>query len=669
MLHFVPDIRNWKSFPTIANHWRKLPSLNQHGTVKSKIFYWLSQPSLICAAYFGSFLLRFDFAPEARYLRMFAQTLPVVLALKLVIFRGFGLSRGLWRYASLNDLVEITKATLLSTAALIAILQFLFHPPGFPRSIFVLDFALTILLMGGARFAFRAWREAMLSGRGKKNTLIIGAGNAGSDILRDLRRHGNIEYRPVGLVDDDHHKLGIWIYGIKVLGTTEELPKLIEQHGVECVLIAIPSAPGAVIERIISKCKQCNVDFRIVPGIEERLNRPVSVSQLRGVRLEDLLGRKPVQLDLQEMREQFRGQAVLVTGAGGSIGSELVRQVAQFGPKKIVMLDRSENDLFKISIEMASRFPAIDCVVAIGDILDVKFLRETFSRHQPSAVFHAAAYKHVPMMENNCFQAITNNIFGTYNVALMAKHHRVSNFVMISSDKAVRPSNVMGVTKRVAELIVLSLQGPATRFISVRFGNVLGSNGSVVPIFQQQIAERRPITVTHAEITRYFMTIPEAVQLVLQASTMGKGGEIFVLNMGEPIKIVELARRLLQLSGLAPDEIPIVFTGLRSGEKLHEETMLESEGVVPTGHADIRMLRGQYQNFEQVRQWLEDLAALVESQNISALIGKLKAIVPEYTPSPEILSRCDLDRHDVVDSYLREGTAFARMSLPVGEAA
>jgi FlaA1/EpsC-like NDP-sugar epimerase len=552
---------------------------------------------------------------------------------------------------------------------MILLLYFIVRPAGFPRSIFVLDFLLTILLMGGARFAFRAWREALQSGRGNKNTLIVGAGQAGSDILRDLRRNGNIGYRAVGLVDDDDRKLGIKIYGTKVLGTTEELSELIKQHGIECVLIAIPSAPGSVIERIISKCKQCNVDFRIVPGVEERLNRPVSVSQVRSVRLEDLLGRKPVQLDLQELRGQFRGKTVLVTGAGGSIGSELVRQVGQFGPKRIVMLDRSENDLFKISMEMSNRSPAVECVAAIGDILDVRFLREIFSNHQPSSVFHAAAYKHVPMMEENCCQAVTNNIFGTYNVALMAKHHRVSNFVMISSDKAVRPSSVMGVTKRIAELIVLSLQNPATRFISVRFGNVLGSNGSVVPIFQQQIAERKPITVTHPEITRFFMTIPEAVQLVLQASTMGKGGEIFVLNMGEAIKIVDLARRLAQLSGLAPDEITIVFTGLRPGEKLYEETMLETEGIVSTGHSDIQMLRGQCVAFGQVRGWLEELATLTESQNVSGVIRKLVAIVPEYTPSPEVLSRCDLDRHDVVESYLREGAAFARMTMPLGEAA
>ncbi|HEY0564666.1 MAG TPA: nucleoside-diphosphate sugar epimerase/dehydratase [Terriglobales bacterium] len=619
-----------------------------------RLLRWAYQPVLIVLAYSGSFLLRFDFAPRPNEARMFWQSVFAVILIKVVVFRLFGLSRGWWRYAGLNDLVEIGKAALVSTAVLSVLFQVVHRPVGFPRSIFGIDFALTILVAGGARFAFRAWREILRSKKGKCNTLIVGAGETGGEIVRDLRRNPGSELRAVGFVDDNPNKLGVRIHGVKVLGTTEDLEKLIHGHLVQRVLIAISTPPGAVVERVVSQCKRCKVDFSIVPSLHERLNGRVSVDQLRDVRLEDLLGRKPVRLDLHEIETRFCDSVVLVTGAGGSIGSELVKQLAGFRPKRIVMLDRAENDLFKISLEMSRSFPRVECVPAIGDILDARFLRDVFSQHRPSCVFHAAAYKHVPLMEKNCCQAVTNNVFGTYNVALTARHYGVSEFVMISSDKAVRPTNVMGVTKRLAELIIVALQGSATRFMAVRFGNVLGSNGSVVPIFQQQIALRTPITVTHPDVSRYFMTIPEAVQLVLQASTMGEGGEIFMLNMGEPVRIVDLAKRLVQLSGVEPSTIPIIFTGLRPGEKLHEELMLDTEGIIPTTHEDIMLLRGQNVAFTDVRQWLEKLMDLIEGKNVYGVVRQIRAIVPEYTPSPEVLSASDLDRHDVVTHYLRD---------------
>ncbi len=360
------------------------------------------------------------------------------------------------------------------------------------------------------------------------------------------------------------------------------------------------------------------------------------------VKIEDLLSRDPVRLDLHEIGVKLRGKTIMVTGAGGSIGSEIVRQVAKFKPAKLILFERAESDLHRMDVELAANFPQLNYLPVIGDILDTFRLREVLNEHHPQVIFHAAAYKHVPMMEKNCFQAISNNVLGTYNLAMMADQFKVEDFVMISSDKAVRPTNIMGVTKRVAELIILGLQNHSTKFVSVRFGNVLGSNGSVIPLFKEQIEKRKPVTVTHPEAVRYFMTIPEAVQLVLQASTMGRGGEIFVLDMGQSVKIVDLARNLIRLSGLEPDtDIPIVFTGLRPGEKLYEELKLDGEGIKPTPHHKIHVLDGGRVSFRQVQLWVDDLTELVKRKNTAGLVAKLQEIVPEYTPSKEILAKAE----------------------------
>jgi FlaA1/EpsC-like NDP-sugar epimerase len=513
----------------------------------------------------------------------------------------------------------------------------------------------SILAVGGARFCVRAYTERAQKYLGQKRTLIVGAGRAGTAINRELRMNTTLDYFPIGFVDDDPSKRGLSIDGLKVLGTTDNLTQLIVRNNVEYVLIAIPSAKGYQVEQIIDKCRECKVSFKILPPISELLNRPASVRQIRKLRMEDLLSRNPVRIDLEKIRSQLENKVLLITGAGGSIGSELARQVAGFAPRRLVLFERSESDLFKISLELTQRFPLLDYVPVVGDILDVSALRDTFAAHHPTSVFHAAAYKHVPMMERNCFQAVTNNVFGTYNVALVAKQFCCDNFVMISSDKAVNPTNIMGVTKRVAELIILALQhNRPTRYIAVRFGNVLGSNGSVLPIFEEQIASGGPVTVTHPEAKRYFMTTTEAVQLVLQASTMGEGGDIFVLDMGDPVKIVDLATRLIRLSGLEPNkDVEIVFTGLRPGEKLFEELRLEGEGLKPTAHEKIWVLQGGQRNFEEVQNWLDELSTLVESRNIHGLIGKLAAIVPEYWPSEEIVSLSEVDRHDRSVGYRR----------------
>ena len=616
----------------------------------------LSQALLLAATYYLSFLLRLDFNLPEPYRRSFFVTLPLVLLIKLLVFYHFRLFSGWWRYVGMSDLLDIVKAATAGAPLVFGAVYWVHGLMNYPRSIFVVDPILTVFVVGGTRFAVRAYYDSARLHLTHANTLIVGAGRAGQAVARELRGNERLEYNLVGFVDDDLTKKGIRVEGIKVLGNTDELPGLIEDRDVAHILIAIPSATGRQMQAIIDKCRQCKVDFKTLPAIGDIIRGSASATTVRSLRVEDLLARAPVRIDLGNIRAKFQEKPVLITGAAGSIGSELSRQIADFRPSKLVLFDQGESDLFDIDLELTRKFPALKCIAAVGDILDVKRLREVFTEYRPQSVFHAAAYKHVPLMEQNCFQAVKNNIFGTYNVALMARQYEVGDFVMISSDKAVNPTNVMGVTKRVAELLILGLQHHQTRFVSVRFGNVLGSRGSVLPVFQQQIAARNPITVTDPEAKRYFMTIPEAVQLVLQASTMGKGGEIFVLDMGEPVKIVDLARTLLTLSGLEPDQdVKIVFTGLRPGEKLFEELKLDGEGIKPTSHEKIRVLDGGAVSFEQVQSWLEELARLTEARNVHGLVSKLKEIVPEYTPSQEILARSEVDRFGAFLSYGRAG--------------
>lgn len=635
--------------PTEAFGWYRRPTI------------LFSQACLIALTYYCAFLLVFDFSVQPATREDFLKTLPLVLVLKIVLFYRFGLMRGWWRYVGMSDLLDISMASVSSSGLLYVILVRVLEMPEHPLRVVIVDFLLTVVVTGGARFAVRAYTEhATRTYTAEKPTLLVGAGQAGASLVHQLLQNPSLDYKPIGFVDDDVSKTGIKIHGVKVLGTTAHLKRLIGQHGVKCVLIAVPSAKGALVERIMDQCREFEGEFKILPGINERINGSgngsASFNRVRNVLVEDLLGRDPVRLEVETIRKKLQGRTVLITGAGGSIGSELARQIATFRPRKLVLFERSENDLFKLGIAMHEQFPTLNFVPVIGDILDVGVLREVFALHHPHSVFHAAAYKHVPMMERNCFQAVTNNVFGTYNVALVASQYEVEDFVLISSDKAVNPSNIMGATKRVAELIIAGLQQRKTRFMAVRFGNVLGSNGSVLPIFQQQIANGGPLTVTHAQATRYFMTIPEAAQLVLQASTLGKGGEIFVLNMGEPVNILELARKLIRLSGLVPDrDIKIAYTGLRPGEKLVEELQFEGEGLKETAHKDIRVLEGGANlTFRQVREWLDGLSAVAEAKNINGLITLLKEIVPEYSPSREVLSLCEVDRHDQAWRYSRE---------------
>jgi FlaA1/EpsC-like NDP-sugar epimerase len=615
----------------------------------------VSQMGLLTMSYYGSFLLRFDFRPDLVYQSMFIRTLPLVVTGELLVFYGFGLLRGWWRYVGMSDALDICKASFTSTAVLYLLIGVVLKVDGYPRSVLAINLALTVLLVGGSRFAVREYTESAQRGAAELNTLIVGAGGAGSAIARELKRNPQLNLNPIGFVDDDPSKHGIRIHGLKVLGACDSMAEMLHRLDVRCVLIAIPSATGSQVEQIIAKCRQCKVDFKILAPLRQHMSGGrSSIADLRNLRLEDLLGRQPVQTDLASIRSQLEGKVLLITGAGGSIGSELSRQVCDFAPREVILLDRSENALFELGLDLSTNRPQQRFVPVIADIQDVGAMREIFSLHRPDIVFHAAAYKHVPLMEQSCFQAVTNNIFGTYNVALVARQFGCKTFVMISSDKAVNPTNIMGLTKRIAELIILGLQREHTRYVAVRFGNVLGSNGSVVPIFQQQIAAGGPVTVTHPEAHRYFMTIPEAVQLVLQASSMGLASEIFVLEMGLPVRIADLARNLIRLSGLEPDQdIPIIYTGLRPGEKLFEELMLDGEGVKPTSHPKIRVLDGGPVSFEQVRLWLDELSALVEAKNVAGLVEMFQRIVPEYKPSDEILALCEVDCHDVALIYRR----------------
>lgn len=625
----------------------------QLAVLSRKLLIVISQISLVAFAYYASFQLRFEFKLPSDVRELLAKSFFIVIGIKVAVFFYFGLLRGWWRYVGMSDLLDITKAAFTSSAALYIILLTVLNLDGYPRSVIGIDCLLTILVVGGARFAVRAYTEAVECHAGEKSTLVVGAGPEGASLVRDLRQNAESGCNPVAIVDEDASKVGIKIHGVPVVGTTESLGEVIALYGVKCVLIALPSPTNKQVQRIIDNCRSSKVEFKILPTLGNRINGANVLGLLRNIKVEDLLGRAPVALDVQAIREKLQDKVVLITGAGGSIGSELARQVASFGPARLVLVDRSENDQFRLSMELSKKFPELDFVTVVGDILDLGLLRDLFALHRPHSVFHAAAYKHVPLMERNCFQAVSNNILGTYNVALISRQFAVEDFVLISSDKAVNPANVMGVTKRVCELIILALRRQRTRFVAVRFGNVLGSAGSVLPIFQQQIADGGPLTITHPEAVRYFMTIPEAVQLVLQASTMGKGGEIFVLEMGEPVRIRDLAMNLIRLSGLQPEtDINLVYTGLRPGEKMYEELCLANEDTKPTTHEKIRVFDGGFADFQKVRKWVDELSDLVIAKNMDGLISKLQAIVPEYHPSAEVLSECDVDRHDIA---LRRG--------------
>ncbi len=560
--------------------------------------------------------------------------LPLVLGVHAPAFWLFGLYRGIWRYASLMDLRRIIVAVGLSST-MVAAAVFMLARPDVPRSVLLLHPLLLVLAMGGSRFAYRAWRDRLLYGRmmlERDPVLVIGSGDAAERLLRELAH--SRDWSVVGLVAEDASRLGHELHGAKILGTLDDVSRLVERLSVKKAIVAMPEAGVGVRRHAMEVAVQAGLSVLTVPSLDDMLAGKVAISQFRQVQLEDLLGREPVQLDDGGLRGWLGEHVVLVTGAGGSIGSELARQIAQFRPRLLVLFELSEFALYLLEQEFQEKFPALPIACVVGDVKDAALLNKVFAAHKPSVIFHAAAYKHVPLMEgDNAWQAVRNNVIGSRCVAEAALRHGVEKMVLISTDKAVNPTNVMGATKRLAERVLCGLQHDGgTRFVTVRFGNVLGSNGSVIPKFREQIARGGPVTVTHPDIIRYFMLIPEAAQLVLQAGLMGQGGEIFVLEMGEPIRIADLARDMIRLSGFSEDEIKVVFTGLRPGEKLYEELLTDAEHTLPTPHPKLRVASAEQAPpadwQAELSEWLADTQP-VESATVKA---KLKRFVPEYSP-------------------------------------
>ncbi|CAM3875976.1 polysaccharide biosynthesis protein [Castellaniella denitrificans] len=588
----------------------------------------------VLVAWIGAFMLRFNLEwPQAFHTEIFYGAL-ILMVVQLAACRWAGLYRGMWSFASLPDLRRLIRAVGVSVIAVLALAVFGKAWLLIPRSIVLLYPLLLIMCMGGGRIAWRLWKESRLapvSDAERKPVVIVGAGTAGAMLLRELAR--SPDWKVVALVDDDRHKRGLELSGCRVEGSTADLPAVLQRHGARHVILAMPSASAEALQAVTRLATQAGAALFTIPGLAELMSGRVAINMMRPVKIEDLLGRESVRIDNDNVRAMLTGKRILVTGAGGSIGSELCRQLSRFEPACIVLLESSEFALYMIEQWFGEHRPEVSIVRLAGDVKDESRMAQVFVEHRPQVVFHAAAYKHVPLMEvGNAWQAVRNNVLGTLVVARAARDAGAERFVLISTDKAVNPTNVMGATKRVAEMVCEVLQnGPGTtRFHVVRFGNVLGSTGSVIPKFQAQIAHGGPVTVTHPEINRYFMSIPEAAQLVLQAAAMGQGGEIFVLDMGAPVKIVDLARNMIRLSGFTEDEIHIEFTGLRPGEKLYEELLADAEETLPTPHEKLRIARSRAVPeafYEGVQGWL----ARGPQEDADVRAG-LKQWVPEYEP-------------------------------------
>jgi len=587
-----------------------------------------------------AFLLRFDFSmPNAEW-RLFLQLLAPVIIIKITVFWIMGLNHGWWRYVSIADVITIVRANVLASALFFLYVLLIHGLEGMPRSIFFLDGALCFTLGCGVRLFTRAYREnyfptSMAPEDNLRKVLVVGAGSAGQMIVREMRQNPALAISVVGYVDDDPDKQAQRFNGVPVLGGQEDLDRICEEYGVEEIIITIPSATGRQVRAIVDRCRKVGVKFKALPGVGDLIDGNVTVQQIKDVDLKDLLGRESIKLDIAGIKSYLEKKRILVTGAAGSIGSEICRQVARFNPEKIILFDVAETPLFFLEKELKERFPNVQMSTVIGDIRSRTFITSVFNAFCPEVVLHAAAYKHVPMMEANPEAAANNNIQGTRIVADAAHQFNVKYFVMISTDKAVNPTNVMGASKRVAELYVQNLDRVSkTNFVTVRFGNVLGSNGSVIPIFREQIKRGGPVTVTHPDVIRFFMTIPEAVQLVLQAGSMGKGGEIFLLDMGEPVKIVTLAEEMIRLSGFRPyEDIDIRFTGLRPGEKLYEELLLAGEGVQPTGHEKIMVAKSTVYDWQVLNRQFDSLYVAIRQSDMRRIVGIINEIVPEYTAS------------------------------------
>lgn len=591
-------------------------------------FVGVFQACLIVCSLMIAWLLRFDFSLP--YRPMLLSAIPILVIVRLTAMAYFGLLHGWWKYVGIGDGIDILKAVGTGSFLFWILMRFALKAPGFPRTIYILEPVLTAGLLMAVRLLSRSIAESVTANISQsKRVVLLGAGSAAHTILRELRQPGS-SLIAVGCLDDDRSKIGIRIDNVRVLGTVDQLPEILESEPADEVLIAVPSATGSQMRRFVEICNQANINFRTVPQLKDIIAGKVAVSQLREVSLEDLLGREPVQIDLDAVRRQISGRTVLVTGAAGSIGSELCRQILDYNPGKLICLDQNETGLFFQRLSLLEQKAAAQIEFCVADVTDNERTGKILSDHKPDILFHAAAYKHVPMMESNVQEAIKNNVLALVSLLAMASEAGCKNFVLISSDKAVNPTNVMGATKRICELIISSRPPNGMRCVSVRFGNVLGSNGSVIPILTQQLRNHQPLTITHPEIKRFFMTTSEAVALVLQGFAIGDHGDILVLDMGQSVRIVDLARSLIRLSGKSEHDVEIKFTGLREGEKLQEELFYAHETVSTTSCDKIKRTSGSAWEWTTLCRNLEELRASMSVDGPAPVRSKLKEIVPEY---------------------------------------
>ena len=623
--------------------------------------------ALISVCYYSAHWLRFDGVFNSVIRNQIILTIGPLVLIKICSFFFFDLYSGMWRYAGIRDLLNVIKASVAGSLLFVVYLAMFHHFKGFSRGVLFADFVLTLVLIGGIRLLIRMYYQRhkeffheisffRKARKDAKRVLIIGTGDLAESLFREVRDYRKFSYKVCGFVDIHVQNKGMKIHGTPILGSLEDIPELVGYYEVEDILIADVTLKPKDIVAIIESCEGLGVRFKVIPSLSERIENNVA-DKLRDINVEDLLKRDQISIDMQLVRSEIENKTVLITGAGGSIGSELARQVCAFNPKQIILLDNAETPLYQIDMELRNIVGITEVIPCIGDVRSRRGLDRIFNTYKPQYVYHAAAYKHVPMMELSPLDAVNNNIIGTFKLAGVAARHQVKKFVMISTDKAVRPTSVMGTTKRVAEMVVQSLNGNGTKFVVVRFGNVLGSNGSVVPLFHKQIAEGGPVTVTHPEVTRYFMTIPEAVMLVLQAGSMGNGGELFLLDMGEPVKIADMARNLIRLAGLIPErDIKIEYIGLRPGEKLYEDLLIDGEGVVSTAFDKIKVCNNAGGIDEKVLyEAIERFALLLkDSGDKETAVAILKKLVPafnenHYVQKMEVIrehsEKEDLKRH------------------------
>lgn len=593
-------------------------------------------------ALFLAYYFRFDGSIPTEFMTQFKRTILFFMLVRVLVNYFYGLYKGLWRYMGIHDFLTIFKSISLGSLFIITLMMYLLKYSeefqrimilNHPRSIYVIEWLFSLLFVGGTRSLIRIYREVHIrKAVEQKEVLIVGAGNAGEMLVRDIQRNPQMGYFPIGFVDDDKQKVGDRIHNVKILGTIKDIPEIVTGKNVKEIIIAIPSVGSKTMREIVNYCQESGCVYKTMPGINDIVDGRVTIKQIRNVEIDDLLGREKVDLDIPAISSYLAGKDIMITGAGGSIGSELARQAIKFNPRSLILIDNNENSVYFLDSEFAGYRTRLSVQTIVEDVVDENQMRSIMKKYGPRVIFHAAAHKHVPLMERFPEKAIKNNVLGTLNMCKLAAETEVDKFILISTDKAVNPSNVMGVTKRIAELIVQVMNGQAkTKFMSVRFGNVLGSSGSVIPLFRRQIAKGGPLTVTHPDIKRYFMTIPEAVQLVIQAGVIGEHGNILVLDMGEPVKILELARELIRLSGIKEGEdIDIVFTGLRPGEKMNEELFSHEEGISLTRYKKIFMANGQKVDFKKLIGNIEELEKLAKGENRGKLVAKMKEIVPEY---------------------------------------